>query len=87
MQLLIGLVLPFAVMFGIMYLLLIRPQNKKEQARQNTVNSLEKGDRVRTFGGVVGNITAINETTFVVRTASSEIELLKEAIAGKVEID
>lgn len=81
----LALILPFIFMFGIMYLLLIRPQNKREQKRVSLVDSLEKGDRIRTFGGIVGNITAINEGSFVIRTASSEIEILREAVAGKVE--
>lgn len=85
MTAILTLVLPFIFMFGIMYLLLIRPQNKKEQKRVSLVQSLEKGDRIRTFGGIVGNITAVNEGSFVIRTAASEIEILKEAVAGKVE--
>lgn len=83
---LIALFLPFIFMFGIMYLLLIRPQKKKEQARVSLVDSLEKGDRIRTFGGIVGNVTAVNEKSFVIRTASSDIEILKEAVAAKMEI-
>lgn len=82
----LALILPFIVMFGIMYLLLIRPQNKKEANRVSLVESLEKGDRIRTFGGIVGNVTAINDKSFVIRTASSEIEILKEAVASKVEL-
>ncbi len=82
----LALILPFIVMFGIMYLLLIRPQNKKEANRVSLVASLEKGDRIRTFGGIVGNITAINEKSFVIRSASSEIEILKEAVASKIEL-
>ncbi|WOO89228.1 preprotein translocase subunit YajC [Mollicutes bacterium LVI A0078] len=85
MQLIFGLVIPFAFMFGVMYLLLIRPQNKRESARVTLVESLEKGDRIRTFGGIVGSITAINETSVVIRTGSSEIEILKEAVASKLD--
>ncbi len=81
----LALILPFVFMFGIMYLLLIRPQNKKEAKRLSMVQSVEKGDRIRTFGGVVGNITAVNDDSFVIRTASSEIEILKEAVASKLE--
>ncbi len=82
----IGLIMPFAVMFGIMYLLLIRPQNKREAKRILVVNSLEKGDRIRTFGGIIGNVTAINENSLVIRSASSEFEILKESVANKLDI-
>lgn len=81
----LALIGSFVVMFGMMYLLVIRPQNKKEAKRVSLVASLEKGDRIRTFGGIVGNITAINDGSFVIRTAASEIEILKEAVAGKIE--
>lgn len=82
---LLALILPFVFMFGIMYLLLIRPQKKKENERLSLVSTLEKGTRIRTFGGIVGNITAVNEGSFVIRTGSSEIEILKEAVANKLE--
>ncbi len=85
MQLIFGLVIPFAFMFGVMYLLLIRPQNKRESARVSLVESLEKGDRIKTFGGIVGAVTAINDTSVVIRTGSSEIEILKEAVASKLD--
>ncbi len=84
MNILIGLILPMGIMFGIMYLLLIRPQNKREAERRNTVNELAKGDKIRTFGGIVGNVTAINDGSLVIRTATSEIEILKEAVANKL---
>lgn len=79
------LIVPFAVMFGIMYFLLIRPQNKKEAERKSLVAALEKGERIRTFGGIIGTITAVNEGSFVIRTGASDIEILKEAVASKLE--
>ncbi len=85
MNILIGLILPMGIMFGIMYLLLIRPQNKREAERRNTVNELAKGDKIRTFGGIVGNVTAINDGSLVIRTGSSEIEILKEAVASTID--
>ncbi len=86
MATMIGLLLPFIIMFGIMYLLLIRPQNKREQKRLGVVSSLERNDKIRTFGGIIGNVTAINDDTIVIRTATSEIEILKESVANKIEM-
>ncbi len=85
MNILMGLILPRGIMFGIMYLLLIRPQNKREAERRNTVNELAKGDKIRTFGGIVGNVTAINDGSLVIRSGSSEIEILKEAVASTID--
>ncbi len=85
MQVFLTLILPFVIMFGIMYLLLIRPQNKKEQRRHEVVNSLQTGDQIRTFGGVIGTIKAINDNSFIVHSGNADVELLKEAIADKIE--
>lgn len=81
----LALTLPFIVMFGVMYLFFIRPQNKREAARKSLVEALAKGDRVRTIGGIVGSVSATNDTTIVIRSGSSEIEVLKEAVATKLE--
>ncbi|WOO87471.1 preprotein translocase subunit YajC [Mollicutes bacterium LVI A0039] len=85
MTLILSLVVPFVFMFGIMYLFLIRPQNKREAQRKSLVDSLQKGDRVRSVGGIVGSVTSVNDTTIVIRSGSGDIELLKESIANKLE--
>ena len=52
---------PFILMFVILYLLIIRPQQKKQREHQRMVDELKKGDRVVTSGGVHGTITGIKE--------------------------
>lgn len=53
--------LPFILMFVILYLLIIRPQQKKQRDHQRMVDELKKGDRVVTSGGMHGTITGIKE--------------------------
>ena len=53
--------LPFILMFVILYLLIIRPQQKKQREHQRMVDELKKGDRVVTSGGMHGTITGIKE--------------------------
>lgn len=57
---LIGAFLPFIVMIGIMYFLLIRPQKKQQEKTQNMLDSLKPGDSVVTIGGLHGVIDEIN---------------------------
>ena len=52
---------PFILMFAILYLLIIRPQQKKQREHQRMIDDLKKGDRVVTSGGVHGTITGIKE--------------------------
>ncbi len=52
---------PFILMFVILYLLIIRPQQKKQRDHQRMVDELKKGDRVVTSGGMHGTITGIKE--------------------------
>lgn len=50
-------------MVAVFYLLLIRPQRKKDKAVKNMLNALKVGDRICTIGGIYGTITAIKEDT------------------------
>ncbi|MCC5895174.1 MAG: preprotein translocase subunit YajC [Alkalibacterium sp.] len=62
MDLLVGM-LPFIVLMGVMYLLMIRPQQKKAKDTQNMLSSLGKGDSIVTIGGLHGVVDEVNETT------------------------
>lgn len=73
-----------AVILVIFYLLIVRPQKKEQQAAQSMRESLKKGDRVKTIGGIHGVVTTVDETTKTVRVRvdrNVELELDKAAIA------
>jgi preprotein translocase subunit YajC len=53
--------LPFVLMFVVMYFLIIRPQHKKQKEQQAMIDALKKGDKVVTSGGVHGTITGVKE--------------------------
>ena len=48
--------LPFILILGIMYFLMIRPQAKRQKEKQKMLGDLKKGDRVVTIGGLHGTI-------------------------------
>lgn len=78
-----GFLLPMILIFGVFYLLLIRPQQKKQRQLQETISQLKAGDKVVTTGGIVGVITAVRDTSFLIRSADKTIlEIARSAVAG-----
>ena len=76
--------IPLILIFVVFYFLLIRPQQKKIKAHQNTLNTLKKGDKVQTNSGIFGTIKAINdqENTVDLEIAHDvDIKILKQNIA------
>jgi preprotein translocase subunit YajC len=51
--------LPFILIFVIMYFLILRPQQKRVKQHQEMVKNVRKGDTVVTSGGLVGRITKV----------------------------
>jgi preprotein translocase subunit YajC len=51
--------LPFVLIFVIMYFLILRPQQKKTKDHQELVKNLRRGDTVITSGGLVGKVTKV----------------------------
>lgn len=78
-----GFLIPMVLVFGVFYLLLVRPQQRKQRDLQATVAQLKAGDKVVTTGGVIGTITAVRETSFLIRSADKSIlEIARSAVAG-----
>ena len=53
--------IPLILIFGIMYFLLIRPQQKKLKQHQAMVAALRRGDQVVTQGGLIGKVTKVKD--------------------------
>ena len=52
---------PLILIFAIMYLLLIRPQQKKAKEHQAMVAALRRGDQVVTAGGIMGKVSKVKD--------------------------
>lgn len=61
--------------FAIFYLLLIRPQQKREKKEWIMRNSLEAGDHIVTIGGIVGKIISVKEDEIVIETGADRTKL------------
>ncbi len=71
------------LVFGVFYLLLIRPQQRKQRELQATIAQLKAGDKVVTTGGIIGVITAVRDTSFIIRSAEKTmLEIARTAVAG-----
>src|SRR4030088_3665967 len=54
-----GQILPFVLIFVIMYFLILRPQQKRVKQHQEMVKNLRRGDNVVTSGGTLGKVTKV----------------------------
>lgn len=78
---LLGLFLPFVIMLVFFWLVLIRPQQKQQKQRQEMLNALVKGDKVVTWGGIHGEITALKDDLLTLRIADKvEIKLERSGV-------
>ena len=62
-------------MVAIFYFLIIRPENKRKKKAEEMRNSLKKGERIITIGGVVGKIVQINEESVVIETSEDRVRV------------
>lgn len=81
--------LPFVLVIAFMYLLVVRPQKKKDKQMQEMRSNIEIGDTVTTIGGIVGIVTAMKEDTIVVETGtgSSKIRFKRYAVAEVTKLN
>ncbi|MFW6231766.1 MAG: preprotein translocase subunit YajC [Spirochaetota bacterium] len=76
----------FGLVFVIFYFLIIRPQNKKQKETKKMLESLKKGDRVVSIGGIHGTITSIKDDTVVLKIDSNtKMTFSRSAISNVVE--
>src|SRR2546430_16717662 len=61
--------IPFALIFVIMYFMVIRPQQKKSKEHQELLNKLKKNDDVMTSGGIYGKVVDLKETVVTLEVA------------------
>ncbi|MDP2857754.1 MAG: preprotein translocase subunit YajC [Bacillota bacterium] len=76
------------VMFaGLMYFLVIRPQQLQQKKRNEMIGSLHVGDRIVTLGGLVGDITQVRDDALTVKIADRvEVEIMKSGVGFKKEV-
>ena len=79
---LLGSLLPLVALFAIFYFLIIRPQQTQAKAHKEMVTNLKKGDKIVTNGGLMVEVTKVEDTYFVVKNSDgTEMKLIKEFVA------
>jgi preprotein translocase subunit YajC len=79
---LVGMVVFF---FVFMYLLMIRPQQKKAKELDRLMKSIKPGDKVVTSSGIVGVVVAVKDKTMSLRSADAKLEILKSTVSDVLE--
>ena len=75
-----------ALLFAMFYFLIIRPQRKRQKEHQELLDSIKRGDKVITIGGIYGQIESISEDGIVIKVESgATMRLIRSGIAGKQE--
>jgi preprotein translocase subunit YajC len=72
------------LMVGAMYLLMIRPQQKRQKQWNEMLGKLKAGDRITTTGGIRGTILSLKDDAMTIRVAPDgiKLEVVKSAIAS-----
>ena len=72
---------PFALMFGVFYFLIIRPQQQQRKKLQDAITALKKGDVIVTSGGLVGKVRSVADDELRVELAPNvEVRLMRYAV-------
>ncbi|MBN2655762.1 MAG: preprotein translocase subunit YajC [Spirochaetales bacterium] len=79
-------IVTFALVIAIFYFLIIRPQNKKQKETKAMIESVEKGDKVTTIGGIRGTVDSVKDDIVSVRVYNDvKIEFKKSALSEVVK--
>jgi preprotein translocase subunit YajC len=78
-------IFPLAIL-AIFYFILIVPQRRQLKAHQELVAALEKGDRVVTAGGLIGEITGIKDDAVQIKTGTSTVVVERSRIVKRNDV-
>jgi preprotein translocase subunit YajC len=77
--------LPLVLIFGVFYLLLIRPQQTKQRELRRQIAAIKRGDRVVTAGGIVGTVQRVREGASEVEieiAPNVRVQVVRDTITG-----
>jgi preprotein translocase subunit YajC len=81
-----SMMVPFALMFGVIYFLMIRPQQKKMKEQQQMMSELKQGDEILTSSGILGKVTGLTEKVVTVEVADNvRVKMLKSQVSQVIK--
>jgi preprotein translocase subunit YajC len=82
----LGMAMPFVMIFGVMYFLMIRPQQKKMKEQMQMLTALKQGDEVVTTSGMLGTVTGITEKVVTLEVDKDvRVKMLKSQVSQVVK--
>jgi preprotein translocase subunit YajC len=80
---LLGLFLPFLLVFIVFYFFIIRPQKRREENRKTMISAVKKGDRIVTIGGIHATVLRVEDSSVLAEVdANVKLRIDKNAIAS-----
>ncbi len=84
----LSMLLPFVLIFGVFYFIVIMPAKKQQKKKDAMIAGLKKGDRIVTSGGIHGTVATVEDTSLLVKVSeNTKVRISKSAIAGLVGSD
>ena len=75
--------LPFAIILGIFYVMILMPMQKRQKKVQEFQSALKVGDKIITTGGIYGQITRVNDKSIQLQIADKvRIEVARASVGG-----
>jgi preprotein translocase subunit YajC len=79
---LVSSLLPFLLIILVFYFLILRPQQKRQKERQRLLESVKKGDKIITSGGMHGTVEGVEDKTVLVKIADNiKVKVERSAVA------
>jgi len=75
--------LPLILLFAIFYFLIIRPQQKQQKAHKAMLESLAKGDKIVTNGGLIAEIIKVEEDFIKIKLSDGIVAKLDRAYVAR----
>ena len=76
-------IMPFILIFVLFYFLIIRPQTKQNRERKEMLNSVKRGDKVLTTGGIYGRVINVNDDEVTVEIAKGiNVQMIRSGISS-----
>lgn len=83
---LLSQLLPFIFLIGIMYFIIIRPQQQQAKKHKEMLEALGRGDKIVTNGGLIAEVKKVEEGFFSVKINDDvAVKLAKDAVSRKYE--
>ena len=79
------MLVPFVLIFAVFYFIVILPAKKQQKQKEAMISALKKGDRVITTGGIYGTVSAVEDTSLLLKISeNTKIRVSKSAVGSPV---